>query len=278
MARYCYSVGVFTESDRRKADVVYSALPEYMRRVRRIGAHPGGADGETALTGYEYRLFSQNGEDGVIAEILRRIGVTGCWFVEFGVESGREGNCIALADVLGWHGLFMEADPAHNHLLHQKYRWNQAVTTLHATVTPDRAEELFGIGKVPAEPDIVSIDIDGGDYWIWEALRDYRPRVLVIEYNSALSPEEKLVQPPGTEPWSGTVFFGASLGALTGLAAEKGYRLVHCEMAGVNAFFVRADLAGDFPLPENVQRRGPNYFLTSHGHPQDDTGRTYRRL
>lgn len=265
---------MFSEFDLRRAGAVYAALPEYARRIRLVGPKPGDAAEDLALTGYEYQLFSQNGEDGVLAEILRRVGAPSRWFVEFGVESGREGNCIALADVAGWQGLFMEADGSHHHLLAQKYRWNPKIRTLHTTVTPDRISELFGYGDVPPEPDVVSIDIDGGDYWVWQAMA-HRPRVVVVEYNSALSPGERLVQPPDAGPWSGTGFFGASLGALTALAEHKGYQLVHCELAGANAFFVRSDLAAHFLPPYEVQRRGPNYFLTSYGHPADDTGRQY---
>jgi len=272
-----YGRGVFTESDLRRRTAIYAALPEYARRFRLVDAKPGEPTEDPALTGYEFQVCSQNGEDGVLAEILRRTGVAQRFFVEFGVESGREGNCVALADVAGWSGLFMEGDGAHNHLLHQKYRWNQRVSTLHAMVTPDRVNALFAAAGVPAEPDVVSIDIDGGDYWVWRALA-YRPRVVVIEYNSSLDPEKCLVQPETEGPWSGSDFFGASLGALVELGREKGYRLVHCELAGVNAFFVRDDLNGDFPPPEQVQRRGPNYFLTSHGHPADETGRTYTNL
>ncbi len=265
---------MFSEFDLRRAGAVYAALPEYARRIRLVGPKPGDEPEDLALTGYEYQVFSQNGEDGVLAEILRRVGAPSRWFVEFGVESGREGNCIALADVAGWQGLFMEADGSHHHLLAQKYRWNTKIRTLHTTVTPDRITELFGYGDVPPEPDVVSIDIDGGDYWVWQAM-EHRPRVVVVEYNSGLSPDERLVQPPDAGPWSGTGFFGASLGALTALADHKGYQLVHCELAGANAFFVRSDLAVCFLPPDEVQRRGPNYFLTSYGHPADETGRTY---
>lgn len=194
--------------------------------------------------------------------------------MEFGVESGREGNCVALADIAGWQGLFMEADSSQHHLLAQKYHSNPKIRTLHTTVTPDRISELFGYGDVPPEPDVISIDIDGGDYWVWQAI-EHRPRVVVIEYNSSLPTDEQLVQPPDTIPWSGTAFFGASLGALTTLAEHKGYRLVHCELAGANAFFVRTDLANHFLQPDHVQRRGPNYFLTSYGHPPDNTDRQY---
>lgn len=266
---------MFTESDLRRRTAVYAALPEYVRRMRCVDTQPGAPAEDPDLTGYEFQVFSQNGEDGVVAEILRRVGVTNRWFVEFGVESGREGNCVALADVAGWQGLFMEADPGSHHLLHQKYRWNDRVRTLHAAVTPERVAELFALGGVPAEPDVMSIDIDGADYWVWRALTDYRPRVVVIEYNAGLDPEQRLVQPPDTGGWSGTAFFGASLGALVALGQAKGYRLAHCEMAGVNAFFVRGDLPGEFMPPEQVRRRGPNYFLTSYGHPADETGAAY---
>ncbi|ASO21208.1 hypothetical protein FHR81_002176 [Actinoalloteichus hoggarensis] len=267
-----------TEFDLARRSQVYAALPEYRRRLRELDRVPGAVDGSADLSEHEFQLFSQNGEDGVLLEILRRIGVTDGFFVEFGVETGREGNCVALADVVGWHGLFMEADGAHHHHLHHKYRWSDRVRTLHAMVTPDRVETLFRESEVPAEPDVVSIDIDGGDYWVWEALSAYRPRVVVIEYNSGLDPARALVQPRDAPAWDGTDYFGASLGALVTLAARKGYRLVHCELAGVNAFFVRADQPGEFPAPEEVRRRGPNYFLTSHGHPADHTGRAYLEL
>lgn len=97
----------------------------------------------------------------------------------------------------------------------------------------------------------------------------------MIEYNSELDPAERLVQPAATGPWSGTGFFGASLGAL---GEDKGYRLAHCELAGANAFFVRAGKFGAFLDPSQVQRRGPNYFLTSYGHPHDETDREYVRV
>lgn len=272
---------MFSESDLRRAGAVYAALPEYTRRLRLVGTEPGEPAAEAALTGYEYQLFSQNGEDGVLAEILRRVGVTGRWFVEFGVESGREGNCVALADVAGWQGLFLESDPDAHHHLHHKYRWSDDVRTLHAAVTPQNVQELFAQMGVPERPDVLSIDIDGGDYWVWQAVEAYRPRVVVIEYNAALSPHERLVQPPGSPGWDGTDFFGASLGALVELAGRKGYRLVHCELAGVNAFFVdtgEAAASDAFPAAEDVRRRGPNYYLGSFGHPPGDPDRRYERV
>lgn len=274
----CYFRQVFTEAVRQRQARVYHALPEYRRLLQELRRQPGEPAAAADLTGYEFQVCSQNGEDGVLAEILRRIGVAERTFVEFGVETGTEGNCVALADVAGWSGLFIEADPGAHHHLHQKYRWSEAVRTLHAAVTPQNVEKLFAERDVPQRPDVLSIDIDGGDYWVWQAVEAYQPRVVVIEYNSALDPRQRLVQPADWPGWDGTDFFGASLGALVELAGRKGYRLVHCELAGVNAFFVHAGEKGEFPATEDVQRRGPNYYLGAFGHPPSDRSRRYERI
>jgi hypothetical protein len=250
---------------------IYPALAEL---VRRYAEAPAPTEAEAALeragglTRFEYRVFSQNGEDGVLAELFRRMGVAGPGsFVEFGVQSGREGNCVFLAEVLGWNGLFMEMDEGHHAALERRYRANERVRTLRARVTADNVQDLFARGEVPDEPDVVSIDVDGPDYWIWRALDRFRPRLVVVEYNSSLDPTARLVQPADTPAgWSGTDRYGASLGAFVALADEKGYRLAHTELAGVNAFFVREDLGLELPPLDAVPVRAPNHFLAGHGH------------
>lgn len=257
--------------------VVYEALS---RLAGRYAEHAPGAprpDGD--LTRHELRVFSQNGEDGVIEEILRRIGIVSRACVEFGVETGIEGNCIFLADVLGWDALFMEGHPDRFAALAAKYRHRPGVTTRNAMVGPGNIDALLAEAGVPTELDVLSIDVDGADYWIWQAIERVRPRVVVVEYNSALDPARRLVQP--LEPaggWDGTDYFGASLGALTSLAHEKGYRLVHTDLAGVNAFYVARELAAPFPPEERVPVRAPNYFLTGRGHPPHEGGRAYLDL
>lgn len=214
----------------------------------------------------------------MIAEILSRVGTLTNFFVEFGVESGQEGNCVFLADVLGWEGLFMEANEVQYGALSRKYSDGARVKTARAAVTPDNVESLFAAAGVPAEPDVLSIDVDGQDYWIWEAVRAYRPRVVAIEYNAALGTRGAIAVPPGhDQPWDGTDYFGASLEALSLLAQRKGYQLVHTELTAVNAFFVRADLAnGRFPAAGEVPRRQePNYSLQGLRHPADPAQRPY---
>jgi hypothetical protein len=244
--------------------------------AERYAAHGRRRVKRATLAPFELRVFSQNGEDGVIEEIIARVGAPARWFVEFGVESGVEANCVFLGEVLGWSGLFIEADPDHHARLEARWRHRPRVRTLLAAVAPENVESLFRAGGIPAEPDVLSIDVDGNDYWIWQAIQGFRPRVVVIEYNSALDAELRLVQPyDPSSTWGRTDFFGASLGALRALADQKGYRLVHTDLAGVNAFFVREDLARPFVAAADVEVRGPNYFLAGAGHPSDATGRAY---
>jgi hypothetical protein len=264
------------ESDRQ----LYLAVAELRRAYTRVGREPGDGGEASELTPYELRAFSQNGEDGVLAEILARVGAPSRTFVEFGIESGREGNCVLLADVLGWSGLFIEADDDCFDELERKYEANPRVTTLHELVTPANVQALFERAGVPREPDVFSIDVDGSDYWILEAIVDYCPRVIVCEYNSALDPGRRLVQPRELGAWDGTDYFGASLGALRALGERKGYRLVHTELSGVNAFLVAAELAEDrFPAAGDVPLRTvPNYFQRGYRHPPDPLKRQFLDL
>jgi hypothetical protein len=227
------------------------------------------------LTRYELRVFSQNGEDGVICELLRRTGIGTEHFVEFGAEAGAEGNCVFLAEVLAWHGLFIEASDQYE-ALERRWAGRPRVGVARALVTPENVEAIFREHGVPEAPDLVSIDIDGNDYWVWEAMSS-RPRIVVVEYNGNLDtgPEVRLVQPYSEDSWDKTDFFGASLGALESLGRRKGYRLVHTDLAGVNAFFVREELAGELPSGDLVPRRAANYRLGGRGHRPDPQGRPY---
>jgi hypothetical protein len=227
------------------------------------------------LTPYELKVFSQNGEDGVLVELLRRTGGIGDGsFVEFGIGAGDEGNCVFLADVLGWSGLFIESDPQLHARLAAKYAGNPRVTTLCETVTPDNLDALLDAHGVP-DPDVVSIDVDSVDWWIWHGLAR-RPRVVVVEYNATRAAGEAVTLPRDhASPWDGTDYFGASLAAFEMLAESKGYRLVHTDLTGVNAFFARDDLCELMPPPERVPRRAANYFLGAVQMPADTSGRPW---
>ena len=210
---------------------------------------------------YERRVTSQNGEDGVLATIFSTIGTTNRYFVEFGCGNGAQCNT-ALLQRQGWSGLLMDCQLQAEHK-------SPPIHTEH--VTAENVNALFAKHNVPHDFDLLSIDVDGNDYWIWRAL-EWRPRVVVIEYNASAGPSVRsCIHYEPDFRWNGTDYFGASLRALAELGTEKGYALIHCETAGVNAFFVRCDClpAGFAPASLSAIYRPPNYFYRGLRHPPD---------
>jgi hypothetical protein len=210
-------------------------------------AKPRHADPRRLLR-YGFKTYSQNDEDGIIQEIFRRIGVSNRTFVEFGVSTGLECNTAKLL-VEGWHGLWIEADPLRAASIRRSFdvfAQDRRLTVLEQRVTAENIDALLAAAGLAGEIDLISIDIDYNDYWVWKALTAVRPRVVVIEYNASFRPPAALTVPYDPQgSWDGSSFYGASLAALVRLGADKGYRIVGCSLAGVNAFFVRADLCSD---------------------------------
>ena len=200
------------------------------------------------LVRYGYKVYSQNDEDGIIAEIFRRIGTASRTFVEFGVETGVECNSVKLL-VEGWRGLWIESNPASAGAIRREFAPFIAAGKLvlqESLVTAENINALIGQGGFSGEIDLLSIDIDNNDYWVWKAIDVVNPRVVAIEYNATLRPPMAVVVPYRADAqWDGSNHYGASLEALVRLATAKNYRLVGCSIAGVNAFFVRADLCAD---------------------------------
>ena len=220
---------------------------------------------DESLAACELRVFSQNGEDGVIAELLNRIGATNRFFVEFGVQSGTECNTRFLAEVRGWSGVYFEPDPASFRPLHARYEHRDDVICEERHITAGNVSDVFDNAGVPVELDLLSIDVDGQDYWIWQALGSYRPRLVVIEYNAAIAPGRNVVEPLGATGFVGDDAYGASVTAMQALGARKGYTLVHAEMAGANLFFVRDDLMGAVGH-RTIVHRSPNFHLLGGRH------------
>ncbi len=200
------------------------------------------------LERFGFKVFSQNDEDGVIQEIFQRIGTTNKTFFEFGAGNCLESNCAYLA-LQGWSGAWIDGNISY--VQQGREFFNQQIQELKVTITQAMvtAENINHVAeglKLPEEIDLLSIDIDGNDYYVWKALTVLRPRVVVIEYNASFPPPAKLVQVHDPErAWNGTSYFGASLGALAELADNKRYTLVGTNLPGVNAFFVRSDLVED---------------------------------
>jgi len=181
------------------------------------------------LRAHEARVYSQCGEDGVIERLFERIGVRSRFFVEFGAWDGVHlSNTANLRLHQGWSGLLMEGDPP---------RATQAVRS--EFVTAENVNELFEKYAVPEAFDLLSVDIDGNEYWVWKALTRCRPRVVVIEYNIFFAPDQsQTVRYAADHIWDETTYHGASLLALQRLGTGKGYTLVYADRWSPNAFFV----------------------------------------
>ena len=226
------------------------------------------------LLAHGAQYFSQNFEDGMIAEIFKRIGITSKTFLEIGVGDGSENNTTYLLSA-GWSGAWIEGDPdcvrsIESQLLKMP-QTSKRLKVRQAFVSPQNISSLLSEVAVPDEIDLFSLDIDLNTYHIWAALTDFRPRVIVVEYNAAFAPDLSWIHPyVENGGWDYTQEFGASLKAFELLGRERGYSLVGCDLTGINAFFVRNDLVGDHfispPTAEN-HYEPPRYSLTlRHGH------------
>lgn len=213
---------------------------------------------------------SQNGEDGMIAEIFARVGVTDRSFVEVGIGDGLENNSAALL-AQGWSGLWI--DGSREFLAHsdELRRWGDALRHEVAFVGRENIAEILQRHRVPREVDLLSIDIDMNTYHVWEALSEWRPRVVVVEYNASILPAVEWVVPyAASSIWDGSARYGASLKSFELLGQRLGYSLVGCDIAGVNAFFVRDDLTRQrFAAPFDAENHyePPRYWLNARaGH------------
>jgi hypothetical protein len=210
-----------------------------------------------ALNARRFRLRSQNEEDGILFALLERAGWGGRRFVEIG--SGKSGGTAAsLAHECGWAGLMIELSSASVDLARRKFAGNRGVTVVSARITPENINRILTEHGYAGEVDLLSLDIDSYDYWVFEALAAASPRVLVLEYNALFGPERR-VTIPLQQSLEATPkgYGGASLAALTALAGRKGYRLVTCENTGVNAFFLREDVAPATPGVSAVEAFKP---------------------
>jgi hypothetical protein len=195
------------------------------------------------------QYWSQNYEDGMIAEIFRRISTTSRTFLEIGVGDGSENNTTALL-ATGWSGWWIEGSATCCETIARRLSTMPNIASRlkvrQAFVAAENIPALLTELGVPDEIDLFSLDIDLNTYHVWAALKSFRPRVVVVEYNAGLPPDQAWIHPYEADGvWDRTQAFGASLKAYELLAQKFGYSLVGCDILGVNAFFVRDDLVAD---------------------------------
>jgi hypothetical protein len=204
----------------------------------------------------EFRVFSQFGDDGIVQYLVRSIGIQPGEqrFVEFGVEDYTEANTRFLLQKDNWSGLVLDASAEHIAALRSRPEyWRHDLLAEEAFIDRDNINELLARNGFDRDLGLLSIDVDGNDYWIWEAM-EVAPPLVIVEYNSVFGPQLALSIPYAADfsrfaAHSSGLYWGASLKALAVLGALKGYALVGSNSAGNNAYFVRADrLAALVPL------------------------------
>ena len=216
----------------------------------------------TDFSKVERSVYSQNGEDGVIEELFKVIEPGPKFAVDIGAGNGKQGsNTRNLILNHGWKGLLVESDPAKAAQAH-KNSADLPVTVVNAQADPGSVEGMIDQYKVPRDLDLVSNDIDGKDYYVWESL-GFQPRVVVIEFNAGFPPPHKaVVEYSQFRVWEQDDYFGASIQSMCDLGRSLGYALVYCESVGANLFFVQDSylplLCLDDNSPEALYRE-PQY-------------------
>jgi hypothetical protein len=213
-------------------------------RVRNLG--PG-----RRLREAEFKVFSQWGDDGIIQYLIEQVGVTNQTFVEFGVQDYRESNTRFLLMNDNWRGMVIDGDPDFMALVKSEdLYWRHDLTAVAAFITKENINDLIRTAGFAGPLGILSVDIDGNDYWVWEAIDVVDPEIVIVEYNSVFGPRRTVSVPYDPafvrqKAHDSYLFWGCSLAALCLLAQRKGYAFVGCNSNGNNAYFVKASRAGN---------------------------------
>jgi len=241
-------------------DLLVKTDPRY-RDKRHVGAAHG-------------QVYSQNNEDGVIAEIFSRVGTTKKTFVEIAAGNGIENTTRLLLD-LGWSGTWVEAGDAEARSIRQLMAGpisDGRLVFLQKKVDRNNVVDLLH-NALTGELDFLSLDIDYNTSHIWSALKSLRPRVVCVEYNAHFPPTVDYEVPYIADGvWDGSTRFGGSLKAMERIGRDAGYNLVGCDIFGVNAYFVREDLCDEAtflaPFTAETHYEPPRYSavrMRGHG-------------
>lgn len=202
------------------------------------------------LTEAEFRVFSQFGEDGIIQYLVSQVPVPDPVFVEIGVGDYGEANTRYLLVANKWRGLVIEGTTEDVQAIWRSdLSWRCRLSALAAFVTAENVNALIESAGFAGDIGLLSLDIDGNEYWLWNSLTAIRPRIVVCEFNKLFG-HELAVTIPYDENFvahrahPSRLYAGASLSALCVVAARQGYSLVGSTSEGVNAFFVRDDVRG----------------------------------
>lgn len=198
----------------------------------------------------EFKVFSQWGEDGIVDYLTRSVPILNRCFVEFGVENYTEANTLFLLKHRGWSGLVIDGSRENIKSIQEgRVFWKYDLRAECSFITPQNINTVISGNRIVGDIGLLSIDIDGNDYWVWEAIACITPRIVICEYNSLFGPTASISIPfqanfQRSRAHYSNMYYGASISALTYLAGMRGYSLVAGNSAGNNVFFVRNDCLG----------------------------------
>jgi hypothetical protein len=211
-------------------------------------------DAVNDLSEVEFQVFSQWGDDGIIQFLINKIAIPNKTFIEFGVENYKESNTRFLLINNNWTGYVIDGSKENvQYIRHDIVCWACELYAEAAFITAENINELLQKPGFNDEIGILSIDIDGNDYWVWKAINSINPVIVIAEYNSLFGKNTSWTVPydPGfvrKEKHDSILYYGASLKALENLAVEKGYSFIGCNSKGNNAYFIRNDKVGNFQV------------------------------
>jgi len=201
-----------------------------------------------SLAEIEFSCFSQWGEDGIIDWLIEMLPEIPNTFIEFGVQDYRESNTRFLLHLRNWKGLVMDGSEEFcSDIKRQEISWRYNVTASHTFIDCENINQLITSSGMSGDIGLLSVDIDGNDYWVWEAIDTVSPAIVICEYNAVFGDRHQISVPyrsdfQRSKAHFSNLYFGASLPALVALAEQKGYVFVGTNSNGCNAFFVRNDL------------------------------------
>lgn len=228
-------------------------IEDLQQAVGRIELRQTKLEDNNDIHNYEFKVFSQWGEDGIIQFLINRVPIKNKIFVEFGIGSYRECNTRFLLKNNNWSGLVIDGAAQNiQRLREDPLCWQYNLKSQCAFIKKDNINQLISQNGIDGDIGILSVDIDGNDYWIWNAIDCIQPRIVICEYNSLFGATRKVTTIYSDNfvinkaHFSG-LYWGASIGAFDYLAKQRGYSLVGSNTAGNNIFFVRDDVLGDLP-------------------------------
>jgi hypothetical protein len=199
------------------------------------------------ISNAEFQVFSQWGDDGIIQFLVNYLDIEHKTFVEFGVENYTECNTRFLLVNNNWKGLIIDGSLENiNEIKKDSIYWKFDLKVVHSFITTENINEILIKQNMIGEIGLFHIDIDGNDYWIWKALENITPVIMIVEYNSVFGTDFSWTIPYDAsfvrnKVHHSNLYYGASLKSLCELAKSKGYSFIGCNSSGNNAYFIRND-------------------------------------